>query len=190
MCPGKISQANTTGSAPMLSSSRHSGVETKYTILSCAHTFGDRGSSGNSPPRHSTKSEKTYTSAFNCSKKVTCYSVQDFHGLRLQSSLHGSSFTPQKGNCLRQCISRGTATQFPTIQPLSDHFFSSTKGAPVILFPEDNLLASTLSGMGGRGRLLETRGGLRTTAQPTAKRTVLRYHSVEVPAFCVPVEPA
>ena len=108
--------------------------------------FGDRGSSGNFPPRHSTESEKTCTSAFNCSNIVTCHRVQDVHGLRLQSSLHGSSSPPKKKAIVSDTVfhshARGTATQFPAIQP-------GTKDAPVILFPEDNLLASTLSGMGG-----------------------------------------
>ena len=182
----KISQTNTTGSASMLSSSRHSGKETKYTILSCAHTFGDRGSSGNSPPRHSTKSEKTYTFAFNCSKRVTCYSVQVFHGLRLQSSLHGSSFPPQKGNCLRQCISQSRTRDCHTVPSHPTPF----RSLPLQYQGRTSHLVSRRQSLGvhplpngwSRAVFRDSRG-LRTTAQLTAKRTVLRYHSVEVTTF-------
>ena len=72
------------------------GLKRNTQFFPVSMLFGDRGSSGNFPPRHSTGSEKTRTSAFNCSNIVTCNRVQDFHGLRLQSSLHGSTPTQKK----------------------------------------------------------------------------------------------
>ena len=43
------------------------GLKRNTQFFPVSMLFGDRGSSGNSPPRHSTGSEKTCTSAFNCS---------------------------------------------------------------------------------------------------------------------------